>query len=111
MMYLPVELLHLREKSLVAKFEQGLGTSYVGEAIVVDREALDLCPPGHPKRAVCLTRLAVHLSDRYGQLGATGDLEEAIVLDREALDLCPQGHPDWSRSLNNLADGLSTRYK
>ena len=110
-MYLPVKRLHLRAKSLVAKFEQGGGTGYIDEAIDLDREALEHCPRGHSKRSVSLTWLAKHLSDRYGQLGATGDLEEAIVLDREALDLCPQGHPDRAISLNNLAGDLSTRYQ
>jgi hypothetical protein len=43
-MYLPVEQLHLLAKSLVDKFEQGGGTSYVDEAIVLGREALGLCP-------------------------------------------------------------------
>jgi hypothetical protein len=62
-----------------------------------------------------LTSLAIHLSDRYGQLGATGDLGEAIVLDREALatgqcDLCPQGHPNRAMSLDYLSVELSSRY-
>jgi CHAT domain-containing protein/tetratricopeptide (TPR) repeat protein len=110
MTHLPVEQLHSRAESLLAKFEQGGGTSYINEAINLDREAVELCLPGHPKRSVSLTWLAIHLSDRYGQLGATGDLEEAIVLDREALGLRPQGHPDRSMSLNHLANRLSTRY-
>ena len=109
-MCLPVKWLQLRAKSLVAKFKQGGGTSYIDEAISLDREALEHCPPGHNKRSVSLTLLAIHLGDRYGQLGATGDLEEAIVLDREALNLRPQGHPDQSTSLNNLAVHLSTCY-
>ena len=109
-MYLPVKQLHLRAESLVAKFKQGRGSSYIDEAIVLDREALELCSSGHHMRPMSLTWLAIHLGDRYGQLGATGDLEEAIVLDREALDLRPQGHPDRLISLNNLADGLSSLY-
>jgi CHAT domain-containing protein/tetratricopeptide (TPR) repeat protein len=80
------------------------------EAIVLDREALGLCPEGHPDRSMSLNNLAVCLSTRYDQLGAMEDLDEAIVLDREALGLCPEGHPDRSMSLNNLAVCLSTRY-
>ena len=102
--------MHLRAHSLVAKFEQGGGTSYIDEAIVLDREALELCPPGHPERAASLTQLALNLGDRYSQQGGRRDLEEAIVLDREALELRPQGHPDRSVSLNNLASRLSIRY-
>ena len=92
-------------------FEQGGETSCIDEAIVLDREALELCPPGHSKRFDSLTQLATDLNDRYDQLGASGDLEEAIVLSRAALDLCPQGHSDRSMSLSNLARCLSTRYQ
>ena len=109
-MHLPVKQLRSRAKSLVTKFKQGGGASYVDGAIVLDREALVLCPPGHPMRSGALTRLASRLSSRYDQLGATRDLEEAVVLNREALDLRPQGHPHRSMSLNNLAKRLSTRY-
>jgi hypothetical protein len=66
------------------------------ETIVLDREALDLRPTGHPLRSSCLNNLAADLSTRYGQLGV---IEDLLVLDREALDLRPQGHPDRSISL------------
>ena len=102
--------MHSRAKSLVAQFEQGGGTNYINEAIVLDREALELCPPGHPERSDCLISLGIHLSDRYNQLGGMTDLEEAIVLGRDALALRPLGHPDRSKSLNTLAVHLSTRY-
>ena len=82
----------------------------IEEAIVLDREALSLCPQGHPNRSMSLNNLAVSLSSRYKQLGAREDLDEAIVLNREALDLCPQEHPNRSMSLNNLAGDLSSRY-
>ena len=100
-MYLPVEQLHSRVDNLVAKFTKGGGTSYIDEAIVRDRDALELRPPGDPKRSVSLTWLAIHLINRYDQLGATTDLDEATLVDWEALDLCPQGHPDRAMSLNN----------
>ena len=111
MMYLPVNQLHLRAHSLVAKFKQGGGTIYINKAIDLNREALGLCTPGHPKRAVSLNQLAIHLGDRYSQLGETGDPEEAIILDREALGLRSEGYPDRSESLNNLAGHLATRYE
>ncbi|KAI9567897.1 CHAT domain-containing protein [Boletus coccyginus] len=110
-MCLPVTQLHSRAESLIGEFKQGGGRSYIEEAIDLDREALQLCPSGHPKRHISLTCLANHLRDRYNQFGATGDLEDAIVLDGEALDLCPQGHPKRSTSLHNLALGLFIRYK
>ena len=110
-MCVSVDQLHLRAESLVAKFEQGGGTNYIDEAIVLHREALEHCPPGHPKRHDCLTSLASHLSKRYSNFGEITDIEEAIVLDRDALALRPLGHPDRSTSLNNLANRLSARYK
>ena len=85
-----------RAESLVAKFKQGGGTSYIDEAIVLDRDALELCPPGHPKRSVSLIHLAVHLCARYSLLGAVEDLEETIVVERESLSLRTQEHPAQS---------------
>ena len=101
MMSPPVVQLFSLAISLVAQWKGGEGTSYIDEAIVLDYEALELCPPGRPERASSLTLLAIHLGDRYSQLGKIEDLEEAIVLNREALDLRPQGHPDRSMSFNS----------
>ena len=109
--YLPVEQLHSRAESLVAAFQQGGGTSCIDEAIDLDRVALEICPPGHPMRSVSLIHLAIHLGNRYDQLGAKGDLDEAIVLEREVLSLRPQGHPNRLTPLNNLAVHLSARYE
>jgi tetratricopeptide (TPR) repeat protein len=80
------------------------------EAIVLGREALSLCPLGHPDRWRSLNSLVNILSTQYKQLRAMEGLNEAIALVREALSLCPQGHPGRSESLGNLADCLSTRY-
>ncbi|KAI9459001.1 TPR-like protein [Boletus coccyginus] len=123
-----------RARSLGTKFREGGGRSCIKEAIALDREALQLCPPGHPKRSdslaiiLCrealdlypqghpdqsghLTGLAIGLFSRYTELGRMEDLDEATVLDREALDLRPQGHPDRYISLGNLALRLFTRYE
>ena len=110
-MCLPVAHLHSRAESLVTRFREGGGSSYIDEAIVLDREALELCPPGHPERHVCLSLFACHLGERHDQLGAMTDLNEAIVLDRDTLALCPQGHPARLMSLSILALHLSTRFK
>ena len=82
----------------------------LNEAVVLDREALDLRPKGHPDRAMSLNNLAIDLIIRYEQLWGVEDLDEAIVLVREALDLRPQGHPAQSRSLNDLARFLCNRF-
>ena len=91
-MRLPVDELHLRGESLVAKFEQGDGTSYIDEAIVLARKALKLSPPGHPKRHVSMLWRETCLSKRYDQLGGMTDLEEVIVLGRDTLALSTEGH-------------------
>ncbi|KAF8554748.1 hypothetical protein OG21DRAFT_1022936 [Imleria badia] len=111
MMSLPVEQLQSRAKSLVAKFEQGDGTSYLDEAIVLDREALELCQSGHGMRPASLDWLAIDLWRRYRQLGVMSDLTESIVLAREALDLCLPGHINRTMSLNNLGICLCARYQ
>ncbi|KAN0088861.1 hypothetical protein V8E55_005918 [Tylopilus felleus] len=89
-----VEQLDSRADALSVQFEQGEGTSYSDEAIVVNREALALSLPPHRKRSAVWTSLAAHLCARFTHFGVTRDLEEAIVLHREALDLCPQEHLD-----------------
>ena len=53
----------------------------LNNAIVLDQEALNLCPQGHPNRLISLHNLARHLSTWYTQLGESQDLEDAIFLD------------------------------
>ena len=95
--------LHIRYKQLG-------GIDDLNEAIVLARDALSLCPPGHPARSMSLSNLADHLSSRYDKLGGIDDTNEAIVLTQEALSLRPLGHPDRSVSLNYLANRLVSRY-
>ena len=110
-MCIAVDQLLSRAESLAARFQEEGGGDYIDQAIVLDREALELCPPGHPKRDDSLSSLALHLGNRYDQLGAMEDLTEAIVLNREALALHPAGNPYRSIDLNNLAVDLSTRFE
>jgi hypothetical protein len=73
------------------------------EVITYHREALTLCPPGHPDRSIFPQQPCNAVLTRYEQSGRMEDLEEAITYHREALTLCPPGHPNRSSSLNNLA--------
>ena len=66
------------DKSCEIDSKQGEGTSYIDEAIILDCDALELCPPGHPMRSASLICLAVHLGDRYNQLGAARDLRRPL---------------------------------
>ena len=110
MTYVSVSRLLRRAEARFAKFEQEGRTSYIDEAVKLGNEALDLCPPGHRKRAVASSSLAIYLYARYQRLKWTKDLDEVIALDQEALGLRPEGHPGRSQSLHNLAVHLSTRY-
>ena len=80
------------------------------EAIILDRQLLELRSRGHPDRGESLSNLAVDLCARYHQLGLIIDLDAAITLTREALELCSPGHLDFPGLLSNLAAYLYTRY-
>ena len=93
--------------SLRKKFEETDGVAGLDEAIVLSREASDLCPKfGHP-----LCSLAWYLHYRYRKQGTLPDLEEAITFSRAGLELRPAGHPRRSNSLYNLAIYLHDRYR
>lgn len=67
---------------------------------VLEREALELCPPRHSKwsvrPSVCLSRLVIFFGDHYIQLGVITDLTETVVLDKGA-----PGHPDCTTSIQH----------
>ena len=90
---LPVSQLLSQAEALLANFEQDGETSYIDEAIDLDRKALQLCLPGDNKRSVALALLAPHVHAPDEQLGITKDLDEAIVFGREALIPPNRGHP------------------
>ena len=79
--------------------------------ILYNREALSLCPIGHPDHSMSLDNLGIALCAHYRQLGMLEDCEEAITCHREALSLRPIGHPDRSISLSNLASAVYIRYR
>ena len=69
---------------LFTRYQQLGAMEDLDEAIVLNREALDLRPRA-TRAPPSLNNLAVDLSTRYNQLEATEDLNEAIVLVREAI--------------------------
>jgi tetratricopeptide (TPR) repeat protein len=73
------------------------------------REALSLCPVGHPDRIYVLVGLADACETQFERLGDLSLLEEAIDLHRQALELRAPGHPDRPRFLNSLASALQNR--
>ena len=80
------------------------------EAILLNREALELQPTSHPDRHNSLNNLAIDLHSRFDKTGQLADLEEAILLNREALGLRPPSHPDRPNSLDHLALILARNY-
>ena len=83
----------------------------LGEAILLDREALKLRPNPHPDRSRSLHNLAVSLGELYEHTNAMADLEEAISLYREALERRPPPHPDRLTTLDRLSASLVNRYR
>ena len=65
------------------KFEREGRASYIDEAVKLGNEALDLCPPGHRKRAVASSSLTIYLHARYQRFKSTRDLDEAVALGRK----------------------------
>lgn len=111
MMHLPVEQLLSQTCPLSDEFRRCSEIRYIDQAIILNREALDICTPGHPKRPNCLVALSWHIWTRYEHLGGVENINEAIVLGQEALTLCPPGHSLQSLSFNNLAAYLWCRYE
>lgn len=82
----------------------------LNKAIDLGRQALDLCPSGHPHRSMFLNNAANRYSVRYQSMGEMTDLNEAIVFGKQALARCPPQNQNRSMYLNNVASYLSDRY-
>ncbi|KAG2071255.1 hypothetical protein BDR04DRAFT_1154656 [Suillus decipiens] len=94
--------------SLRERFQQRGVSSDLDEAIVYDRAALFLRPPGHPARFDSLNNLALDLATRFTHV--LSDINEAIEYDRATLFIRLPGHPARFDSLNNLALDLATTF-
>ena len=81
----------------------------IDEVVKLDRSALDVCPPGHPGRALSLRSLASTLWDRYKRQYTMSDLEEAIMLCRAALEIYPLGYSGRVTTFSQLALCLEER--
>ncbi|KAI9463899.1 CHAT domain-containing protein [Boletus coccyginus] len=102
--------LHSQAGYLLSLFQRGGGIHCLDASIVLDREALKLCPLEHPNRSQSLNSLAYSLYYRYNEFGTMRNLDEAIELSRKALDLCPPGSLHRPPTLIYLSRYLSTRY-
>lgn len=70
-----------RADDLEAEFQQGGETRYIDEAIMLNREALDICTPGHVQRPDCFIALSHSTWTRYQRLGGLENLDETTRFD------------------------------
>ncbi|KAI9455879.1 hypothetical protein HD554DRAFT_2030706, partial [Boletus coccyginus] len=91
---------------LSTRYEQFEAMKDLGEAIVLDREAVGLCPQGHPDRSVPLN-LAIGLSASSGKWRTSTRLLSSF----EKHSSSARKDTDRPTSLNNLALRLSARSK
>jgi hypothetical protein len=73
------------------------------EAIVHGRQALDLCPPGHPHHSSFYHNLATTMSTRFDKLGKMEDLEQSVDLLCDAQKALHPDHPNHSTINSQLA--------
>ncbi|KAG6329234.1 hypothetical protein ID866_9855, partial [Astraeus odoratus] len=99
--------------SIWERFRKQGDIADLDEAIMLNREALELRQQGHPDRSSSLHLLALCLGSLFAKQkqGSMTTLEEAITLHRLALELRPPGHPDRARSLHGLAFCLWQKFE
>lgn len=88
----------------------GDANDVIAEAISLQREVLELRPPGDLSRDDSLHHLAEFLLRRYEQTGDEKDLGDAIRLNREALECRPPSGTMRNATLTNLATCLQHRH-
>ncbi|KAJ7118399.1 CHAT domain-containing protein [Mycena crocata] len=81
------------------------------DALLLQQEAVDLIPVGHPDRPSRLQELARLFSDGFDQLNDIGDLEYAPKLGQLDLTVDVNGDPEKPRRLQDLAISLSDRFE
>ena len=96
---------------LMDLYDQRGYQSDIDNAVVMDRQALDLCSLDDPLYPGFLNDLAETLEARFRHGNMLNDLHESTKLHREALSLRPRPHPDRDESLENLANNLVAEYR
>ncbi|WP_052745076.1 CHAT domain-containing protein [Micromonospora sp. HK10] len=81
-------------------------TRQIDEAIRLAREAVDMLPVGHQKRAVYQCNLSSILLRRHELTGRTEDVTEAVRLTREAADATRDRGAENARALTALGYAL-----
>ncbi|KAG1779539.1 CHAT domain-containing protein [Suillus placidus] len=79
------------------------------EGIHLQRNVLELCPPGHQLRPGALDKLSRSLLTRFQRQSSIDDVDECIQFGREAVSLF-KGHSGCDDYLNNLAISLLFRF-
>jgi hypothetical protein len=84
----------------------GEDESSIYRCVDVCREALALCPPGHPECGRVLHELAGALEATFDKHSDMPALIEAVAIFEESLKLRPPGHLRRSETLDGLAGAL-----
>ncbi|KAG1814089.1 hypothetical protein EV424DRAFT_1564531 [Suillus variegatus] len=70
---------------LITRFYKCSDADGIARAISLFREALTLCPPGHPSRDTTFKKLTLALKTRYERLQVSEDYNEAIPRYHECI--------------------------
>ncbi|KAI6134280.1 hypothetical protein EV401DRAFT_1344425 [Pisolithus croceorrhizus] len=81
------------------------------DIIALRRSALQLTPPGHPKRFSFLVQLSNSLQEVFTKDGTLADLNEIIAFRRAASECTAPTPSDRCELLLNLADSLREKYQ
>ncbi|KAG8844284.1 hypothetical protein FRB96_003220 [Tulasnella sp. 330] len=87
-----------------------MNDEHVDSTIRVYQENLKHTPPGHPRRAEILNRLAGAIKAHFDESGNHANLETAIKYYEESLRLLPLGHSHRSVGLSDLAAAIEARF-
>ncbi|KAJ3522149.1 hypothetical protein NMY22_g12014 [Coprinellus aureogranulatus] len=82
--------------TLSTQFKITRDINQLEEAICLEREALELCPEGHPKHYDALWNLGVDLHTHFKHAKTIEVLREAMLINGKALELCPDEDRDRS---------------
>ncbi|KAG2133488.1 CHAT domain-containing protein [Suillus cothurnatus] len=96
--------------ALATRFKKRGDIDDITRAISLRREALTLCPPGHPRRDTILNNLALALITRYDKSYVSEDLNEAIDRYRESHLLTRLDDPERHVTLYSLSSALCSRF-
>ncbi|KAI6101843.1 TPR-like protein [Pisolithus sp. B1] len=91
-------------ETLHKKFQKECKLDELKEAVAPHHSAEALRPPGNKKQSLSLGKLAIFLSDEYGNRRVVAGLKDAVTLGRATSELHLLGHLDRGPSHHNPRD-------